>query len=150
MDGAAGVQIRGFAHHQRASVGQGILHLKARLAHAALGLVVDRNIRLTAGCRAPPPALDLNQLTNVMRAGADDLRRLADRRRHHLKVNDNDTQIGAGAELFQDHRLADPPRAFDRAFEIIRVADIDTDAGALFTPGRLDDDAAVRVRKASA
>mgnify|MGYP000099372407 CR=1 FL=1 len=65
VDGAAGVEVGGLTGLQLDARGQDIAQLVAFEADAALGLGVDGNARLSAGCGLAAAALRLDQAADV-------------------------------------------------------------------------------------
>ena len=72
VDRAAGVEVGGAAHDQLLALGQDVVEAASRRLDGAGRLAVERDGRLAAGRRRPPPALRLDQAPDRVPARADD------------------------------------------------------------------------------
>lgn len=74
---------------------------------------------------------------------ANDFGGPANRRRDHLVADDDDAQVLAGVEAFQQHAAVELARQFDGFLHLLDAAQIDGDALALLTVHWLDHHAAM-------
>src|SRR5690606_6965899 len=110
-------------------------------------LLIERNAALACRRRFAPPRLTFGQLRNRVLAGPGHLRRASHRRRHYLAADHDDPKIVSFVELLQQDGVTEPLCQSYRFVELVRGSAVDGDALALFSAGRLDDDASMLAQK---
>src|SRR5690606_9516578 len=135
------MEIGGLANHNLDAVFGNTIEGVASDCEATLGLGIDRNCALAAGCRCAAARLGNNQTADLFASITDYMRRSTYGCRNQLEIDHHQPKVFAAKTRFDQDTVAYRARIRDCGLGIFNCVDPDSNSAPLFAPSGLYDHA---------